>query len=125
MSNNRKIVLVTMFVLLSVASVWGRQRAENEMMGIAKSALLSHATSDNKVLLLGQVLNLKVTPSSDLLQRATLNSTHEAFYICSPKANNTKGFVLVSADDRMPDVLGIGDGTFSTDEMPNKYEGIS
>lgn len=46
-----------------------------------------------------------------------LKEGNEAFYIC---ADETEGFVIVSADERMPDVLGYStSGLFDPDNIPS------
>lgn len=97
-------------------------RTMQEMNAIAHSVLSSKGAR--------RIIPLKMAhSSSEILSVAPLQQA-ESFYVYTPVSNGDKGFVIVSADNRMPAVLGYSDeANFNPQELPdglrwllNKYE---
>lgn len=111
----KRFYLILISLLVCSISLNAQQRSESEAMQIAKEFM------ENK----GIKTHLSVVPHQKLeagirkrkpAQRAT--STSQGFYIVNDEDNNC--FVIVSADERMYDVLGYSNnGSFSIDEVPD------
>ncbi|MCQ2111023.1 MAG: C10 family peptidase [Bacteroidaceae bacterium] len=100
----RKILFPVCMLLAISSTSFGRQRTVIESESIARSVLMGDdsrkAPSRN-----GASNQLRMVPSSKLMNRPEINKEHEAFYLYSSQSG-TDGYVLVSADDRMPEILG-------------------
>lgn len=124
MRNNKLTLLSLLVILLTGYGLFcpfpadARQRSRHAADSIAREAMNG-----------GRMLRAK-GPASSLQPELRLRSSEmgaavaqrlgsdEAFYVYG-NANGTGGFVIVSADDRMPDVLAYSSsGSFDTADMP-------
>ena len=125
MFENKKIVVYFIAILLSMGygfifpiSIYAVQRSKHSIDSIA------YATLNHDGVLYG-ALNNKPSLTKILLRSSELNKMNskmlggnEAFYVYG-KSTESRGFVIVSADERMPDVLAYShDETFLVDSMP-------
>ncbi len=96
----RKLIVI-LLVMSANAVLWAAARSPEQAVSIAGTFMHTRATADGK----------HCAPSASHPQIVVQG---ESYY-----AVNTDGsFVLVSADDRLPEVLGYSDsGTFDTDNM--------
>ena len=100
-------------MLVAASSVWGRQRSMENVGNIAKGMLLKPSDAGGRRTL-ESVGSLRMVKSSEILPEIA----QEAFYVCMPEGAD-KGYVIVSADDRMPDVLALSVETdFPEKEVP-------
>lgn len=110
----RKITLVFILsVLLAIpASANTNLRSAQEMSSIAHKVLTSKGAR--------RIIPLKMSlPSTHILQ-TTPDLNTESFYVFTPVSSNDTGFVIVSADRRMPEVLGYSDETnFDPAQLPD------
>ena len=99
--NKGRVSLLLLMALMATMSLHAAQRTMEEMKSIAYAAFnLSETQSDPfAVPLLG--VRCK---SSDLLDASLLENGEEAFYVFS-FTNNAPGYVIVSADTRLPEIL--------------------
>ncbi len=110
----KKCFLLILCAVITM-SAWGRQRAINEAENIARSTFQKNAAKSKS---LKSAPNLKIVRSSTILERMDITANHEAFYVCKPE-DDSQGYVLVSADDRMPAVLAMSDdGVFDENNIP-------
>ena len=98
----------------------GKQRTRVNADAIALSwygGKLSRAVGMNDNV--GQLkLRLRSSQLSCLQPDVALDTLHEAFYVYAPRQDDSSGFVIVSGDDRMPDVLAYSDnGVFRAEDM--------
>ncbi len=97
-----KKIFVLLFLSITAAS-FAERRTMQEVMDIAQPYLSSTATK-------------RCIPSRELLSSSsTIVQQHDAFYMITADAK--KGFVIVSADTRMPRVMGYSDEPLS-DTLP-------
>lgn len=95
----KTLLLLLFSVALTLNAV---ERTREEVMNIASLYLPQHATK-------------RCMPSHDILHpQAQVQKWQDAFYVVSTDSR----FVIVSADDRMPQVLGFSDSTPFREDMP-------
>lgn len=114
----RKINLLLIF-LLSFCSVYAQNRSEREAMKIAESYFSKHQTGKSKVMSDGIIL---AATSGDIVSgsRTKLLSADNAFYVFN---HGLSSFVIVSGDERMPEILGYSDsGAFVLENMPENMK---
>ena len=113
---DRKL-LVCCLVWLMVFSASARQRTQESALDIARTAMCGKVLS-SKGVVSNRVRQLVAVNSSAVLSRKDIHADHEAFFACVPQ-DGSKGYVLVSADDRMPAVLAVSEeGIFRADSLP-------
>lgn len=105
------------FVVLLLSSIYAiaQQRSESEAIQIARDFFWKQGTSAKLSLVPTQKVNAqfrkKVAPSRKAL------TNNASFYVVNDDANNR--FVIVSADERMYQILGYSDnGSFNPDSIP-------
>ena len=114
--NKRRVSLLLLMALMATLSLHAAQRTMEEMESIAYAAFnLSETQTDPfAVPLLG--VRCK---SSDLLDASLLENGEEAFYVFS-FTNNAPGYVIVSADTRLPEIIAYSaSDTFRKDGLPD------
>lgn len=124
MHNNKQTLLLLMVILLTGYGLFcpytadARQRSRHAADSIAHAAMnggrmLRATGSANRM-----QAELRLRSSEMGAVVAQRLGDNEAFYVYG-NANSTGGFVIVSADDRMPDVLAYSaTGSFTTADMP-------
>lgn len=120
----KKISVFSVLLLLTVSLGWSKQRTESQIKSIARTTLFQkNSTTTLSSDFPAQTQSFRTLRSSSLMKRPDINTAHEVFYVVSPEEQ--KGFVLVSADDRMPQVLGVSDdGVFDEDNIPDGLYGL-
>ncbi|MBP3775246.1 MAG: leucine-rich repeat protein [Bacteroidaceae bacterium] len=117
-----KCILLLTVSLCSVVTTWGRQRTDTEVLDLARAEWQQRQAAKSKSLSPQAMGQVQVIPSSALLKKGTVQAGREAFYVCSleeKSGSDGQGYVLISADDRMPAVLGYADeGAFDPNDMP-------
>ena len=111
----KRMATTALLLLITILPIHAAQRTLQEMTSIAYSAFnLDESTADP----------LAVPPlavfckSSDFLDASLFTNNEEAFYIFA-FTNNAPGYVVVSADTRLPEVLAYSASDyFRTDGMP-------
>lgn len=114
----RKINLLLIF-LLSFCSVYAQNRSERDAMKIAESYFSKHQTGKSKVMSDGIIL---AATSGDIVSgsRTKSLSAENAFYVFN---HGLSSFVIVSGDERMPEILGYSDsGAFVLENMPENMK---
>lgn len=114
----RKINLLLIF-LLSFCFVYAQNRNEREAMKIAESYFSKHQTGKSKVMANG--ITLSATSGDIVLGSRTKSlSADNAFYVFN---HGLSSFVIVSGDERMPEILGYSDsGAFVLENMPENMK---
>lgn len=114
----RKINLLFIF-LLSFCSVFAQNRSEREAMKIAESYFSKHQTGKARAMSDG----IRLVATSDDVVKATKSgslSLNKAFYVYN---HGSSSFVIVSGDERMPEILGYSDsGAFVADYIPDNMK---
>lgn len=104
------LFILLLFPLLAKADT--NRRSTQEMNAIAHSVLSSNGAR--------RIIPLKATLSSSQILSDRPIVDNESFHVFTPVSNNDKGFVIVSADRRMPEVLGYSDETnFDQAQLPD------
>ena len=111
----KRMATTALLLLITILPIHAAQRTLQEMTSIAYSAFnLDESTADP----------LAVPPlavfckSSDFLDASLFTNQEEAYYILA-FTNNAPGYVVVSADTRLPEVLAYSASDyFRTDGMP-------
>ena len=117
----RKFYMMLFVALFLTVTMWGRQRAINEAESIAQTALRNTAASKGRSIKSGSV-SMRTIRSSQILKRQKVTQEHEAFFLCKHEGEGA-GFVVVSADDRMPEVLAVSDdGSFDENNVPENMQ---
>lgn len=111
----RKINLLFIF-LLSFCAVYAQNRSEREAMKIAEGYFSKHQTGKSKAMSEG--VTLAATSDDIVAATATKSlSADKAFYVFN---HGLSSFVIVSGDERMPEILGYSDsGAFVLENMPD------
>ncbi len=113
-----RILFIFLCGLLVLPS-WGRQRTVKEADVIARTVMQGRNFAKSKSL--KGIQNMKVVRSSDILDRTDVTASHEVFYAFKPESDG--GYVLVSADDCMPEVLAMSDeGEFDENNIPDNMK---
>lgn len=113
--NKRRVSMLLMMALMVTTTIRAAQRSMDEMRSIAYTAFnLSETQGDPfAVPLLG--VRCK---SSDLLDASLFENGEEAFYVFS-FTNNAPGYVIVSADTRLPEIIAYSaSDAFRSDRLP-------
>lgn len=113
--NKRRVSMLLLMALMVTTTICAAQRSMDEMRSIAYTAFnLSETQSDPfAVPLLG--VRCK---SSDLLDASLFENGEEAFYVFS-FTNNAPGYVIVSADTRLPEIIAYSaSDAFRSDRLP-------
>lgn len=106
LSRYAKPLFTALFPVMLCSSAEAQERSMDDVMQIACQHFMQEGVTRG-------VQNLEVVPSSSLL---SLSDNQETFYLCTSKG---AGFVLVSADEQMPRILGYSDTELhSADELP-------
>ena len=111
----KRMATTALLLLITILPIHAAQRTLQEMTSIAYSAFnLDESTADPFA-----VPPLAVfCKSSDFLDASLFTNNEEAFYIFA-FTNNAPGYVVVSADTRLPEVLAYSASDyFRTDGMP-------
>ncbi len=111
----KRMATTALLLLITILPIHAAQRTLQEMTSIAYSAFnLDESTADPFA-----VPPLAVfCKSSDFLDASLFTNQEEAFYIFA-FTNNAPGYVVVSADTRLPEVLAYSASDyFRTDGMP-------
>lgn len=109
-------VQTSVLLAFSAFCLNAQQRSEAEVMGIAKTFHWQSMSSGANRAPKFNAEEIRLTPSSQLINGYGLRPANEAFYIC---ADDSDGFVIVSGDERMPEVLGYSaSGQFDPANMP-------
>lgn len=110
----RRLSLLFLFLLsCSIGSLSAQQRTETEALDIAKSFL-------QKKYAAGQDGIRRVPPLKSVIQRVPVDKkveTWNPFYIWNDEASNS--FVIVSGDERMPEILGYASNLFEEEKIPD------
>lgn len=112
--NMRKTNLLFIF-FLSLCSLYAQNRSESGAMKIAESHFSKNSGFSSRIAPEGIKL---VATSDDFITdfKTKSASSDKAFYVYN---NGSSSFVIVSGDERMPDILGYSDnGIFTLDNMP-------
>ncbi len=114
-SPTKKMATLMLLLLIAILPASAAQRTLQEMNSIAYSAFnLSETTSDPYAVPPLAVL----CKSSDMLDASLFSNNEEAFYVFA-YTTGAPGYVVVSADTRLPEVLAYSTtGHFRTDGMP-------
>ena len=112
-------LLVFCLVWLMVFSASARQRTQESALDIARTAMCGKVLS-SKGVVSNRGRQLVAVNSSAVLSRKDIHADHEAFFACVPQ-DGSKGYVLVSADDRMPAVLAVSEEGIC--RIPLKWNG--
>ena len=114
--NKRRVSLLLLMALMATLSLHAAQRTMEEMESIAYAAFnLSETQTDPFAV---QLLGVRCK-SSDLLDASLLENGEEAFYVFS-FTNNAPGYVIVSADTRLPEIIAYSaSDTFRKDGLPD------
>lgn len=111
-----RLLLLLSVALGGLSVVSAQQRTEQEALGIARTFLQKkYKTPRNNI--------RKVSPLKSVIQRVpTIKDTSECepFYIWNDESSHS--FVIVSGDERMPEVLGYAPNMFDEEKIP---EGLS
>lgn len=110
----KKVFLFLTLVILSLGSVWAAPRDKSSLKAIAEAHFAKHSTkSTQKSIVQNEGNAILVTSSKALLG----DKREDAFYIYGAEEG---GFVILSADDRLPLVLGYAEeGTVNTSSIPD------
>lgn len=123
----KKVFLFLTLVILSLGSVWAAPRDKSSLKAIAEAHFAKHSTrSTQKSIVQNEENAILLTSSKALLG----DKREDAFYIYG---TDKGGFVILSADDRLPLVLGYAEeGTVNTNSIPeglldllNSYQTMS
>lgn len=110
----RRLSLLFLFLLsCSIGSLSAQQRTETEALDIAKSFL-------EKKYAAGQDGIRRVPPLKSVIQRVPVDKkveTWNPFYIWNDEVSNS--FVIVSGDERMPEILGYASNLFEEEKIPD------
>ena len=114
-SPTKKMATLMLLLLIAILPASAAQRTLQEMNSIAYSAFnLSETSSDPYAVPPLAVL----CKSSDMLDASLFSNNEEAFYVFA-YTTGAPGYVVVSADTRLPEVLAYSTtGHFRTDGMP-------
>lgn len=97
-----------------------QQRSLTEVTNIALKAQ-SYSQSIKKSPAF-ETKQMNIIHSSEILKSDPLSPKDEAFYVCIEDSKDSKGFVIVSGDVRMPEVLGYSySGHFDIDHIPVNF----
>lgn len=108
-----------LLLLVAVVSGYAQNRSETEAMAIASSFFNCHATNSVNAAVMPERVQVGfgdngIKRSSSIIDQAP------AFYIFN---NSDNAFVIVSGDERMPEVLGYSDsGAFSNENIPDNVK---
>ena len=111
----KRMVTMTLLLLIAILPIHAAQRTLQEMTSIAYSAFnLDESTADPFA-----VPPLAVfCKSSDVLDASLFTNSEEAFYIFT-LTNNAPGYVIVSADTRLPEILAYSPSShFDSGRLP-------
>jgi|GEM_PF-4780398 len=110
----KKVFFFLTLVLLSLGSVWAVPRDKSSLKAIAEALFAKHSTkSTQKSIIKSEEKATLLTSSKALLG----DNREDAFYIYGAEEG---GFVILSADDRLPLVLGYAEeGTVNTNSIPD------
>lgn len=107
--NQRKRTAFLLICSLLPLVCLAQQRSKAEALSVAQSFCESNLSKKEK-------LGAFVKTSSELSRSEKLSTTKEAYYIFNAQ---DKGFVIVSGDERMPNILAYSDdSSFRYDELP-------
>lgn len=109
-----KKIVIAVCLFMGTVSAYAQQRSMQEVDSIANSVFHTPQAGARSVTGLMQmsVKSSQVLKADSLVKR-------EAFYVYTP-ASSTKGFIIVSGDERMPAVLGYSEESpFEADSLPD------
>ena len=111
-----KKLLLCLVCAWAVSQIWAAPRSEREARRIAETFLKTQSSSVKR----SSSGGVSLVATSDDLERGTKRSAGAgvpAWYVYN---QGVEAFVLVSGDDRMPDILGYStDGAFVVEGMPS------
>ena len=111
-----KKLLLCLVCAWAVSQIWAAPRSEREARRIAETFLKTQSSSVKR----SSSGGVSLVATSDDLERGTKRSAGagvSAWYVYN---QGVEAFVLVSGDDRMPDILGYStDGAFVVEGMPS------
>ncbi|MFA6872582.1 MAG: C10 family peptidase [Bacteroidaceae bacterium] len=109
----KKLLFLTL-VLLSLGPIWATPRDKSSLRAIAEAHFAKHSTKNTqKSIIQNEEKATLITSSKGLLG----DKREDAFYIYGAEEG---GFVILSADDRLPLVLGYAEeGTVNTNSIPD------
>lgn len=111
----KRITLSLIVLLMCSISVIAQQRSESEAIKIAQEFFGKQGKSPQLSVVPTQKVNAQVRKKVASARRAP--AANASFYVVNDDANNC--FVIVSADERMYQVLGYSDnGSFNPDSVP-------
>ncbi|MCR5315567.1 MAG: leucine-rich repeat protein [Bacteroidaceae bacterium] len=110
-----KQLLVLFSVLLCSTSMFAQHRSEQEAMQIAQEFFGKQGKSPQLSVVPHQKVEAQVRKRVSSARKAPAKS--QSFYVVNDEANNR--FIIVSADERMYQILGYSDnGTFDAENIP-------
>ncbi|MBR1449841.1 MAG: C10 family peptidase [Prevotella sp.] len=109
-------LLLSLFLLIVSSSVFAQHRSEQEAMQIAQEFFGKNGLSTQLSVVSNQKVRTQIQRRVPGAKRA--QAKNASFYVVNDEANNR--FVIVSADERMYQILGYSDnGTFDEDDVPD------
>ena len=112
----KRTYFALLFILSLTTPAWANQRTVSDAEAIARQVLQDGVIAKSHSLK-GSIKEMKTIRSSYILNRTDIIESHEAFYVFKP---DNQGYVLVSADDRMPDVLAFSEeDVFNENDIPS------
>lgn len=112
----KRIFFALLCAICIYTSTWANQRTVGDAEAIARQVLQDGVIAKSHSLK-GSIKEMKTIRSSYILNRTDIIESHEAFYVFKP---DNQGYVLVSADDRMPDVLAFSEeDVFNENDIPS------
>lgn len=111
----KRLIAIMLTAFMATTAAFAAQRSLEEMKSIAYAAFNLDNTQTDPFLV--PLLDVKCK-SSDLLDASLFKNDEEAFYIFA-FTNGAPGYVIVSADTRLPEVIAYSASDyFRTDGMP-------
>lgn len=112
---SKRLIAIMLTAFMATTAAFAAQRSLEEMKSIAYAAFNLENTQTDPFLV--PLLDVKCK-SSDLLDASLFKNDEEAFYIFA-FTNGAPGYVIVSADTRLPEVIAYSASDyFRTDGMP-------
>ena len=112
---SKRLIAIVLTAFMATTAAFAAQRSLEEMKSIAYAAFNLDNTQTDPFLV--PLLDVKCK-SSDLLDASLFKNDEEAFYIFA-FTNGAPGYVIVSADTRLPEVIAYSASDhFHTDGMP-------